>query len=389
MPLDVSFSTRLTNILWFTNAFITAGKDAVAARNAAKELEEEILHNAGSLDEYEEICSSTLAEVGVSGSLPEEPADHPEEAQILNVEGPSYGGYQYATYHADGQFSTIFKAQAKDESAAVQIVALKVTRPAMTSPPHNPEREARLLTEAKHQHVLPLIETIRESGGVFVLVLPFLTQDLENLLRSGRLDKGQVRMVFLGLFRALTHIHSLGIIHRDVKPANILLKTMNGPVYLADFGIAWSPQDRDSEPANLKITDVGTACYRPPELLFGHKAYDTSLDMWAAGCVVAELLKDGHHPLFDAGPLGSELSLIKSIFSTLGTPNDDSWPSAHTYPDWGKMRFKDFPPQPWQDLLPGVSDAGISFVESTVCYESSHRLTAGEVLHSKKPVRTY
>jgi len=326
MPLDVSFSARLTNILTLTNAFITIGKDADTARQAAKDLEGEILHKAESLDEYEKLCSSTLREAVLPDSPPEEPTQLPQSVEIFNVEGPSYGGYQYGTFHADGQFSTIFKAQAKDEKAAVQIVALKATRPAMMSPPHNSEREARLLTQAKHEYVLPLIETIREPGGVFVLVFPFLTQDLENLLRSGRVDKAQTQMVFLGLFQALTHIHSLGIIHRDVKPSNILLKTMNGPVYLADFGIAWSPQDRDSEPRDSKITDVGTTCYRPPELMFGHRAYDTSLDMWAAGCVVAELLREGHHPLFDAGPLGSELSLIKSIFSTLGTPNEDSWP---------------------------------------------------------------
>jgi cyclin-dependent kinase len=326
MSLNVSFSERLSNIMSFTNAFMTSGKDADTARKAAKDLEQEILHNAESQDEYDKICAATLVEVVAPESPPEQPIQPPQEPEILNVEGPSYGGYQYATYHADGQFSTIFKAQAKDENAAMQIVALKVTRPAMMSPPHNSEREARLLTKAKNEHVLPLIETIRESGGVFVLVFPFLTQDLENLLRSGRLDKGQTRMVFLGLFQALAHIHSLGLMHRDVKPSNILLKTMNGPVYLADFGIAWSPEDRDSEPASSKITDVGTTCYRPPELLFGSKEYDTSLDMWAAGCVVAELFKEGHYPLFDAGPLGSELSLIKSIFSTLGTPDDDSWP---------------------------------------------------------------
>lgn len=326
MTLDVSFSERLSNIMSLTNAFITSGKDADAARKAAKDLEDEILHNAESQDEYDKRCAATIAEVVAPESPAEQPTQPPQEPVILNVEGPSYGGYQYATYHADGLFSTIFKAQAKDQNAAVQIVALKVTRPAMMTPPHCPEKEARLLAKAKHEYVVPLIETIRESGGVFVLVFPFLTQDLENLLRSGRLDKGQTRMVFLGLFQALVHIHSLGLIHRDLKPSNILLKTMNGPVYLADFGIAWSPEDRDSEPASSKITDVGTTCYRPPELLFGDRAYDTSLDMWAAGCVVAEMLKEDHSPLFDAGPLGSELSLIKSIFSTLGTPDDSSWP---------------------------------------------------------------
>ncbi|KAK5045642.1 hypothetical protein LTR84_009011 [Exophiala bonariae] len=380
MPPDVSFSERFGNIVLFTNAFIAAGKDADNARSAAKALEEEILHAAKSSDEYEQICASRLGEAEDPDSPPAQPAEPPQEVEILNTDGPSFGNYQYATYHADGQFSTIYKAQSKDEDAVVRIVALKVTRPAMMAPPHNSEREARLLRGSEHEYVVPLIDTIRESGDVFVLVMPFLKQDLENLLRSGRLDKEQTWLVFQGLFEALAHIHDLGIIHRDVKPSNILLKTMKGPVYLADFGIAWSPDDRDSESADSKITDVGTTCYRPPELLFGNRTYDTSLDLWAAGCVVAELLREGHSPLFDAGPLGSELSLIKSIFSTLGTPDDERWPSAKTYPDWGKMRFKDFQARLWQDLLPGASDVVVDFIKRTVCYESTHRLTAKQAL---------
>lgn len=57
------------------------------------------------------------------------------------------------------------------------------------------------------------------------------------------------------------------------------------------------------------------------------------------------------------------------------------------YPDWGKMRFKDFEAQPWQDLLPGASDAGIDFIKRTVCYESTHRLTAEEVRYHWKLTR--
>lgn len=330
--------------------------------------------------EYQDDLQKALAALQPAADpLPEE-AEPPSDVEILNYEGPSFGNYQYATFHADGQMSTIFKAQTKDKHAPVQIVALKVTHPAMMIPPHNSEREARLMVRARHEHVVPLLDTVHESGGQFILVLPFLRQDLENLLRSGRLDRRQARMVFEGLFQALEHIHALGMIHRDIKPSNIMLKSMDGPVYLIDFGIAWSPEDKDSESADSKITDVGTTCYRPPELLFGHQSYDSSLDMWAAGCVIAEVVKTGHVPLFDAGSLGSELALIKSIFTTLGTPNDETWPSASTYPDWGKMKFQDFPAKTWKDILPGASEQGIDFVSKTVCYEPTQRLTATQAL---------
>ena len=86
------------------------------------------------------------------------------------------------------------------------------------------------------------------------------------------------------------------------------------------------PGDEGSEPADSKITDVGTTSYRPPELLFGHAAYEESLDMWAAGCVVAEAVTQSGSTIFDSGPLGSELALIQSIFKTLGTPTLSIWP---------------------------------------------------------------
>lgn len=93
-----------------------------------------------------------------------------------------------------------------------------------------------------------------------------------------------------------------------------------------DFGIAWKDGDKGSEPAGQKITDVATTCYRAPEILFGFRGYGVALDLWAAGCVVAEAVTVGHKQLFDSGPVGSDLSLIQSIFVTLGTPDEEIWP---------------------------------------------------------------
>ena len=257
-----------------------------------------------------------------------------ETSLPLDPNGPTMGSYKQATFHKDGQMSTIYKAEplrtATGTSARLNIVALKVTSPSSMVAPHNSQKEARLLHDSRHKGIIPLLETFWQTGGQYVLVFPFMTYDLATLLRQDALTTAQRLNVIRSLFEALAHLHDLGIIHRDVKPSNILLRSKDGPVYLADFGIAWSPNDEDSESPERKITEVGTTSYRPPELLFGHKGYDTSLDIWAAGCVVAEVMRGDHRPLFNAGELGSELALIKSIFSTLGTPNDSTWPVSQS-----------------------------------------------------------
>ncbi|CAD0112015.1 unnamed protein product [Aureobasidium uvarum] len=125
--------------------------------------------------------------------------------------------------------------------------------------------------------------------------------------------------------------------------------------------------------------DVGTTSYRPPELMFGNQWYNTSLDMWATGCVVAQVVSLGSQTLFDSGDLGSDLALIKSIFSTLGTPDLEKWPVTKSLPDWGKMAFVQYPSKAWTELLPNASLDAIELVQSLIVYESGDRMKADEV----------
>jgi serine/threonine protein kinase len=205
-------------------------------------------------------------------------------------------------------------------------VALKVTTPDMMTPPHDARKELRILQLAKSANVIEAIESFKQAGGRLVLVMPFMPYDLAKLLQDKNLAYIDTKDILRDMFTAIKYIHSQGIIHRDIKPSNLLLKTPSGPAYLADFGIAWTAADLASEPAQQKITDVGTTCYRPPELLFGNRSYDHSLDLWAAGCVVAETTNRSGKSLFDSGELGSDLALIQSIFQCLGTPTLEIWP---------------------------------------------------------------
>lgn len=381
MAVDVPFSKRFENIMKLTVFCAKQSQTSSDAKARATEIEQECLSKAQSAADYQKLCDDQIFSAEQHDSvLNRDLEEENVQEEIFNTDGPTFGKYKWATFYADGITSSVYKARPAIAEAATKVVALKVMHEDHLQPPHQARKEARVLQRFKADSIVPLLDSFQQPGGKLVLVFPFLRQDLENLLRTDTLSKRQSAMVFAALFSALSHLHAQGIIHRDIKPSNILLQSKDGPVYLIDFGIAWVPNDPDSEPTDRKITDVGTTSYRPPELLFGHRAYGTSLDMWATGCVVAEMVSKGHHQLFDAGPLGSELALIKSMFSTLGTPSDEDWPSASTYPDWGKFRFQQFPAKESKEILPGASNAAIDFVRSTVCYEPTKRLSAAAAL---------
>ena len=213
-----------------------------------------------------------------------------------------------------------------EKSENYSLVALKSIDTFATKPPHDGKREALLLRKASYVNVIKLLDVEQEKRGIMILVFPFMPYDYEYLLRNRLLSSAQHKEAMRDLFRALAHIHPLGIIHRDIKPSNLLMQSLNGPAYLADFGIAWSESCDSTEPTSNKILEVGTTNYRPPELLFGCREYNCSLDIWAAGCVFAEAVMGGATTLFESGSLGSELALVQSIFMKLGTPDLKSWP---------------------------------------------------------------
>lgn len=402
ISLKLLLPSHMASFNWRTNLGFTARFSAVSkialalqtsdptispgnAHKEATQVETEIFNEAQSSDDYDRLCNDKIA------SLPRPSIEFPtseDEEYVPTPGGKAIGKYQNAIYHREGLFSAIYKAPAlsdgeyfpREIAAKSKLVALKITVPSTMEPPHDSKREADILKVVASDRVIPLLDCFTLDGSKFVLVFPFFRHDLSDLLQSKKLSKDQIKNCLKDVFAALEFIHSKDVIHRDVKPSNIFLKSLDGPAYLSDFGISWAPGISRSENPDSKITDVGTTCYRPPELLFGNKRYGCSLDIWAAGCTVAEALDPSHQTLFDSGELGSDLALIQSMFKKLGTPNLQVWPEAANLPDWGKVQFHEYPPQTWSSLLPGTSEVEQDLVDKLVQYESGSRLVASKVL---------
>jgi len=154
-------------------------------------------------------------------------------------------------------------------------------------------REIRVLKQLQHDNIVSLFDVFRDNGRlylVFEYVERALLQDLERCPNG--LDKAFVRPLLYQLVSALDFIHTQGFVHRDIKPENVLLTTQ-GLVKLCDFGFARPLAAH----AGSKYTDyVATRWYRAPELLVGIPDYGPAVDVWAVGCLAAELLTG--QPLF-------------------------------------------------------------------------------------------
>lgn len=288
--------------------------------------------------------------------------------------GITIGRYNTCHHVASGLVSEVYRSQA---------VALKVITETHNVVPHNSDREVKILRALSHPSIINILDTFKDREGRLVMCFPFMPLTLAKMIGSGSVPEQVTRSCFRNIISALENLHGQGIIHRDVKPSNVLLASPTGPAYLSDFGTAWHPSlSAIDEPATGKVLEVGTTCYRAPETLFGNRAYDTSLDLWSVGVMFVECIRDPPKPLFesrDTSEDGNQLGLILSIFKTLGTPTKETWPEAVSFTTPPFEWYQEFPGHTWRELLPDASEEVAYLAQNMVCYESGKRFTAVEV----------
>lgn len=360
---------RLTKIIQL-NGLTSTGNE----KKFAFATETDAYNTSESRGAYNAAINAVITEVPAP---PSRPSPEPESPGI------TIGSYTNCHYIASGLISEVYRSGT---------VALKVITKDHNVDPHNPAREVKILSKLAHTSIIKLRESFRDREGRLTLVFPYMPLTLAMIIASGEVPKSVTRSAFHDLFSALANLHEKGIIHRDIKPSNVLLASSAGPAYLADFGTAWDPEFSISdEPADHKVLDVGTTCYRTPETLFGNRSYNSSHDMWATGTMLAEAIRKPPEPLFqsrDTSEDGNQLGLILSIFKTVGTPTKETWPEASHFQTPPFEWYQDFPGHSWEELLPDVDVEARDLVRKLVCYESGERLSAVEALEHPYIKRT-
>ena len=202
----------------------------------------------------------------------------------------------------------------------------------------------------------------------------FMDKDLKKYIEAteGHLSPRTIQSFTYQLTKGLEYCHIRGVMHRDLKPQNILI-SKDGRLKIADFGLA-----RAFVPPIRPLThEVVTLWYRAPEILLGCKTYALPVDMWSVGTILAEMVTK--KPLF---PGDCEVDELFKIFRLLGTPDEESWPGVTALQDWNEA-FPVWPSLNVAKAVPKLSDAGIELFGSLIVLDPKKRMSATETLRHR------
>lgn len=235
-------------------------------------------------------------------------------------------------------------------------------------------REIKLLQHLRHENIVSLLEVMVEKNECF-MVFEYLSHDLTGLINhpTFTLTDSHKKDLAKQMFGGLQYLHHRGVLHRDIKAANILISN-RGQLKYADFGLArFFSKSRQLDYTNRVIT----IWYRPPELLLGDTRYGPAVDIWSAACVFMEMFTK--KAIFPGD--GKELSQLNKLYGSLGTPTRTDWPGIDEMP-WVELmgpteRKKRVFEDTYRDF---ISPGALDLVCQIFQYDPSKRPTADEVL---------
>ncbi|XP_060648546.1 glycogen synthase kinase-3 [Drosophila nasuta] len=267
----------------------------------------------------------------------------------------------------NGSFGVVFQAKLLPNNELIAIKKVLQDR-------RFKNRELQIMRKLKHQNIITLRYFFYSSGEkreeVFLnLVMDYMPETLYKVERQyarakQTLPVNYIRLYMYQMFRSLAFMHSYGFCHRDIKPQNMLLDSETGIFKLCDFGSA--------KQLVLGETNVSYICsryYRSPELIFGATQYTTKIDMWSAGCVLAELLLG--QLIF---PGDSGVDQIVEIVKVMGTPTSEQLHNMN--PNYKQLQLPQLKPHPWSKVFRiKTPPEAIDLVSKLLIYSPNERIS--------------
>jgi len=203
------------------------------------------------------------------------------------VVGESVGPYRLVEQLGQGGMATVYKAY---HATLDRYVAIKALHPAFSQDPNfltRFQREAQVVARLEHPNIVPIYDYAEHEGRPY-LVMKFIEgETLKARLKRGPIDRGEVNLVIESVGAALSYAHEKGILHRDVKPSNVLI-AKDGRIYLADFGLARMAEAGESTISSDMM--LGTPQYISPEQAQGRRDLDAGTDIYSFGILIYELM---------------------------------------------------------------------------------------------------
>lgn len=231
-------------------------------------------------------------------------------------------------------------------------------------------REMALLQDlGDHPNLVKLDNVIIEPARLY-LIFELVDMDLKKYMDlNSRLEPKLVQSYTAQMLAGLAHCHSLGVMHRDLKPQNILV-AKDGSLKIADFGLA----RRFTPNARPLTVEVITRWYRAPEILLGSNIYSCAVDLWSAACIIVEM---ANKRAFLTGD--SEIDQLHCIFRVFGTPTEQIWPGLSALPYW-RNSFPQWERRNLALVAPTLGPDGADLLEQLFVYDPLGRTTAAAAL---------
>ncbi|KAI6674507.1 hypothetical protein NL676_002413 [Syzygium grande] len=271
-----------------------------------------------------------------------------------------------------GSFGIVFQAKCLETGETVAIKKVLQDR-------RYKNRELQTMRLLDHPNVVSLkhcfFSTTEKDELYLNLVLEYVPETVHRVIKhynkmNQRMPLIYVKLYFYQICRALAYIHNcIGVCHRDIKPQNLLVNPHTHQLKLCDFGSA-----KVLVKGEPNISYICSRYYRAPELIFGATEYTTAIDIWSAGCVLAELLIG--QPLF---PGESGVDQLVEIIKVLGTPTREEIKCMN--PNYTEFKFPQIKAHPWHKIFyKRMPSEAVDLVSRLLQYSPNLRSTALEAL---------